>query len=308
MTDPLLDVLAAVSAAVGPHGFHPAPVDDAAGDAALRTRWIGVDEVLAEPDRLLELVQAAGQRRFRSDDTGLVLAQVARESIASLATAAVGLWSQERRLLGLSAADVALAEGDEQVVVGLRRVSLAVLPDDPLAADGPRPGVTIVDEDTMLAHLLDGVLGVALPAGEMPAGPPDAVPALATTIAATRAVVRCGERHLWGSAALGASCALTTVSHALGKSADLDRERLFRARPDLARTLTLLTVDHRGTPLAQPLLHDETITFAVRKTCCLLTKLPAAEQCGTCSLRDQPECRRTLTDWYVAERREHRSP
>ena len=284
--------------------IHPTLVgEDASADAGLRTPWIGMDQVLADPTQLLELVRAAGRRRFASDDTNLVLAQVAREAIAVLAEVAVGLWARQRRLLDVSAAHVALAEGDEWVVAGLRRISLSVLADDPLAV---RPDVSVVDEDTMFGQLLSGVFGAALPAGAMPAGPPDQVPAIATMIAATRAVIRSGERHLWGTAALGASSALTTVSHDLGKSADLDRERLFQARPDLARTLTLVTVDPDGRPVTKPVLDDDTITFAVRKTCCLLTKLPVDEQCGTCSLRDEAACIKTLTDWYVEERRQSR--
>jgi hypothetical protein len=302
MTVTVHDVLTAASDATY-GGLHPSLVGDPTGEG-LRTRWIGADELLAEPAHLLDLVRAAGRRRFGSDDTSLVLAQVAREVIASMATAAVGLWAHQRRLLDLSAANVALAEGDHRVVVGLRRPSLAVLADDALAHGGD--DVVVVDEVTMFERLLAGVLGRPLAAGDLPGGPAHGVPALAAVIAATRAVSGCGERHLWGTAALGASNALTTVSHALGKSADRDRERLLAARPDLARTLTLTTVDARGEPIAAPLLHDDTITFAARKTCCLLTKLPAGQMCGTCSLRDEADCRRTLTDWYVGERRRAR--
>jgi hypothetical protein len=50
------------------------------------------------------------------------------------------------------------------------------------------------------------------------------------------------------------------------------------------------------------------VTFAVRRTCCLLLKLPAGHQCGTCSLRDRDACIARMTSWALAGRAEARSP
>lgn len=295
------ELLAAASAAV--YGrLHPVPLgepgdpenpDDGHGP------WLSVADLLVDPDRLERLVETAG-RRFRSDDRALVVAQVARESVAALTTVAVDLWARQRRLFDLSSANVLLRAGGEAVVPGLRRAALATLVEDPLAE---RPGVQVVSEAELFDRLVDQSLGYPVPAGETPPGRPASIAAVSAIIAAVRRVVRCGDRHLWGSAALAAANALVTASHTVGPRADQDRLELLGARPDLARTIELVTVDDE--------LDDGRcgeITFARRRTCCLLFKLPDNRQCSTCSLGDRATQLAGLSTWYRSERRRLSAP
>jgi len=101
------------------------------------------------------------------------------------------------------------------------------------------------------------------------------------------------DRHLWGNAALAIANTLTTISHEVGLRADLDRAALLHARPDLARTLD------DG--------HGGTITFAIRRTCCLLVRTNGCRQCGTCSVRARDERIDACAAYYRAERERLRS-
>lgn len=253
--------------------------------------WIAAEDLLDRPDGLMRLVRTAGPDRFRSTDQNLVLAQVAREAVAALATAAVHTWSCQRRLLDASASNVLLRDGEIAVVAALRTPTLAVLPEDPLAR---QPGVEVVDEPTMFRRLLTRTLGYPLSPGPSPPRRPAQVAAIAAVIAALRRLVRSGDRHLWGSVALAAVNALTHASHLTGERARSDLDALVSARPDLERTVELVTThDPRGQP----------ITFAIRRTCCLLYKLPDGRQCATCSLVDRDNRLASLSEWHRAERR-----
>jgi hypothetical protein len=272
----------------------PAPVGrNGANGSAARTGWVGVDELADDPSSLDLLLEGSGSR-FRSDDRALLSAQLVRESVATLVTTAVRLWAHDRRLPQLGAGDVALREGEHATQVGLRHLRLAVLAGDPLAG---LPGVEVLDEEGMFERLLHQAIGHPVPAGALPGGPLDRRSAVATIIAAVRRAVRCGDRHLWGTAALTAGSALAAVSHTIGPRADDDRRRLFAARPDLARTVELVTVDDRV---------GGELTFALRRTCCLLFKLPDRTQCGTCSLHDHDACLAWTADYHRRERRERR--
>lgn len=255
--------------------------------------WVGVDELLADPSRIDPLLEATG-RRFRSDDRALLVAQVAREAVSALVTAAVHLWAGQRRLPALDAATVALRATPTSTQVGLRRLRLAVLPGDPLAG---RSDVEVADEPGLLGRLLDRVIGHPMPSRAVPVGPAHDLAAVAGVIAAVRRAVRCGDRHLWGTAALAAGTALTAASHTAGARADRDRAALFASRPDLARTVELVTVDDG--------LGGE-VTFPLRRTCCLLYKLPGRTQCGTCSLRDHDACVAWTAGYHRSERRRAR--
>lgn len=284
-------VLAAAAGAV-PGRLAPAPLGrrgSTVGDG-----WVGVDELLADPAWLDPLLEGT-RRRFRSDDRALLCAQIARESVSILVTAAVHLWAGQRRLLDLSAANVAVREGEERLEAGVRHLRAAVLPGDPLAG---QPGVDVVDEEVLFGRLVDQVIGHPVRAGAVPPGPPDRVAAVAAVIATIRRAVRCGDRHLWGTAALAAGSALASVSHTVGERADRDRAALFAARPDLARTVELVTVDDTV---------GGEVTFPLRRTCCLLYKLPDRTQCGTCSLRDHDFCVTWTADYHRQERRRLRS-
>jgi FhuF 2Fe-2S C-terminal domain len=275
--------------------LHPAPVGDQLrrdGDDG----WVCVAELLVDPDRLAPVVDA-GCRRFGADDRSLVVAQVGRETIGSLTALAVALWVRQRRLFDLTAANVVLRGHDTAFEVALLRPALAVLADDPLVGD---EGVEVVGEAEMLARLVDGAIGHHLPVGRAPSRQPRSMAAVAAIIATIRRAVRCGERHLWGTAALAAASAAARLSHTVGPRADHDLAALLAARPDLSRMIELVTVDDAAAP-------PGTITFALRRTCCLLYQLPDASQCGTCSLRDRELQIARLADWHRDERRRLRT-
>jgi hypothetical protein len=216
-----------------------------------------------------------GARPDDQGDRGLVVQQVVREATSVLAGAAVGLWSQRRRLLDWSAANVALTPGPMGVDVGLVDASLTVLDHDPLVG---AEHVTVVDEHAMLEALLDVGLGRAVPAGERPGGAEGGhASAIGVLVAECRRMVRTGDRHLWGNVALAAANALVHAPEA-------DRDLVFGGRPDLLATIEL--VDGAG------------CTFALRRTCCLLYKLPAGQLCSTCSLGDREEQRVVVGRFY----------
>jgi hypothetical protein len=230
-----------------------------------------VADLLLDPDDIDPLVDAVG-RRFGSADRKLLLAQVARESIAAIVTTAVELWADQRCVVDLSAANVVLRAGDD-------RVEIEVC--DPTRSVG--------SEAEMLDHLVDQVIGYPVEAGAVPPGQPGSVAAVAAIVATVRRLVRSGDRHLWGTAALAVVSTLARLRHALGEQADRDRVAVLGTRPDLARTLELVTVGE-----------DDVPTFALRRTCCLLLKLPGGPQCGTCSLGDRDVQIARIADWHRA--------
>jgi hypothetical protein len=231
--------------------------------------WVGLDEMLDDDGCFPALARAAGSR-FMSDDLALVGAQLVREWVSTITEAAVTMWGLERRLFDWTAGNVAVRT-DGSRTVGLRRLDLLVLP----------------SEGAMVDALLERALGRSLPAG------------VAAVVTAARRAVRSGDRHYWGTAGLAVANALTAVSHEVGARADRDRALLLGRRPDLARTVEVLTVDDGlGT--------GDTVSCARRLTCCLLVKLPGGVQCGTCNLRDRDECVASLAAWARAERRASR--
>jgi len=241
----------------------PRPVVPTSSDGG----WLPVADLLSSPASLGSLVAAAGPR-FGSADFGLVVAQVVREAISVVVTVATELLLTRRLLLDFSAANVLLREGPSGVVVGLRSGSASAPPGDKL-----------------VPLFVEGVLGDPLPLGAAPAGPAEQVAAVATLIAAVRRTMRSGGRHLWGSAAL----AVASVATQVGPAAAPYRDRILRARPDLARTIELVTVPADA--------DGPEVTFPLRRTCCLLLKLPPGDQCGTCSLRPRPYCLSLMTRW-----------
>ena len=256
--------------------------------------WVGVDALLSDPRLFPQLVVAASPR-FRSDDRALVGAQLVREWVSTVTTAAVAGWGRDRRVFDWAAGNVAVrADGS----VGLRGLGLAVLGGDELAAEsgrrGRRPGlVTVTTEAGLVERVLDGAIGHPVRAGARPGGPEARVPAVAAVVAAARRAIRSGARHHWGTVGLAVVNGLTAVSHDVGARADRDRELLLRRRPDLARTVELVTIDDGA---------GGTVSCGRRLTCCLLVKLPGEIQCGTCNLRDRDECVASLAAWARAQR------
>lgn len=158
------------------------------------------------------------------------------------------------------------AWSQDRVVLDVSTVN--VLAD--VSADGPRVGLAEVRAagadghrdplGTLEAVLLDGTV--------------------AAMIESLRRVVRVGRRHLWGNVALAAVNTLTTLSHRVGGTADADRVALLGRRPDLLAHLDVVTTDDgRG----------RAITYAIRRSCCLLVKIPPGTMCGTCSLRPRAD-------------------
>jgi hypothetical protein len=231
--------------------------------------WVGLDDMLEDDGCFPALARAAGPR-FMSEDVALVGAQLVREWISTITEGAVTTWGRERRLFDWTAGNLAV-RSDGTRTIGLRRLDLLVLPDDDLGD-----------------ALLERALGRSLPAG------------VAAVVAAARRAVRSGDRHYWGTAGLAVANALTAVSHEVGARADRDRALLLGRRPDLARTVEVLTIDDGlGT--------GDTVSCARRLTCCLLVKLPGEVQCGTCNLRDRDECVASMAAWARAERASRRA-
>ncbi|HEY8526272.1 MAG TPA: hypothetical protein VIL48_14975 [Acidimicrobiales bacterium] len=270
----LVDLADRVRGRLAPEPAGPASPGQPGGGGA------AVADLVAD-DRLFPALTRVAGPRFGSDDAALVGAQLVREWVATVTAAAVTTWGRQRRLFDWSPHNVVVrADG----TVALRRPRLLVAADDPLAA---APGVTVAPEHALLHTLLDGVLGT-----DPGSGP------VAAIVAAARRAVRSGDRHYWGTAALTVANTLTAVSHEVGPRADRDRELILARRPDLARTVEVLTVDDgRG----------GTVSCARRLTCCLLVKLPGEVQCGTCNLRDPDRCRAALAAWARAERARHRA-
>jgi hypothetical protein len=279
------DVLAAIACAVYDR-MHPAPLDR--GDDPASSGWLHVADLLRDPDGLEPLIGAASAR-FRSQDRALLVAQVARETISALVTVAVELWGRQRRVLDLSAANVWLRAGETAVVVGVHQPWLAVLADDLLAG---QPGVEVIAERRMFDRLVDQTIGYPVPPGAVPPGQPATIAAVAAIVAAVRRSIRCGERQLWGTAALAIASTSAKLAHAVGRRADTDRDMVFASRPDLARTVELIQAEADADVATGP------VTFGLRRTCCLLFKLPDGDRCATCSLGDRDAQIVELTDWY----------
>lgn len=252
--------------------------------------WVVVAGAFGDRSVLDPLVDARSGPLGASGSPGdreLVVAQVVREATSVLAHAAVALWARQRRLFDWSAANVAMTAGPVGVDVGLLDASLTVGSGDPLAG---APGVGLAGDEELFDRLLRIGLGEPVASGELPAGPPGDASAVATVIAAGRRRVRSGDRHLWGNVALAVANALIRPGPAV--DVDADRAALFGARPDLVRTIELCTVATHGGP----------VTFPIRRTCCLLYKLPPGLKCTTCSLADRDQQVADLAAWYSRPR------
>lgn len=216
---------------------------------------------LIEPDRLRRAI-ADGAARASTSDHVAVGSVLCRDLVVPLVRLAVAAWSEDRVVLDVSCANVAVEPGGERPRLALVR---------------PR-GSGPIDDDSALLDRFERVVFDG---------------AVAPVVDALRSVVKVGGCHLWGSVALAVVNTLTTISHRAGSRADADRAALLARRPDLARLVDVVSVaDGRG----------GTITYAIRRTCCLLVKLPRAEMCGTCSLRSRCERIASCDEHYRAER------
>lgn len=140
-----------------------------------------------------------------------------------------------------------------------------------LAVDlrGDRPRLALARADTVEGPSSLGQLGTWLF--------DDAVPCVVDGL---RAITRVGARHLWGTVALGVVNTVAALGHRRPAGAVADLAQLLARRPDLTGLVELVERhDDHGDPL----------TYAIRRTCCLLVKVPGGGCCGTCSLRPRDE-------------------
>ena len=135
----------------------------------------------------------------------------------------------------------------------------------------------------LAAHVDDGgaVRTAPLVAGELPGGTTldavvGAVEELAErSIAAVRGALRIGTRHLWGNVALQTRTPFQVLFPAIGPRADRDYEDMAE-RFGRVRSLVsdVPTEDRDGRPFH----------VTLRRTCCLLYKVPGKDYCSTCNL------------------------
>lgn len=164
-------------------------------------------------------------------------------------------WAVARRVPLLSADNVAvrLADDAPQVVIGVLRPTVAVLPDDPVAG---HPDTVVVDTpDALLGVLKDTLLD-------------DHVSPL---VAATREHVRIGAHTLYGQLAAGIAYALSAAAPVLD------------APVPAADTV----LDALGLSGLAALCHTDGELRVRRKTCCLAFVVPGLDGhvCADCCVR-----------------------
>jgi ferric iron reductase protein FhuF len=264
-----MTTLALASARSGGHfastAWRAMPADEA-------QEWLPLREVLA-PELFGAVV--GGTAAMLDAETNVAAALVARALTALVVGATIDTWSRERRVLDVTV-DNLMVRSDgldaHAALVDVRGWALA----ESVADDGDTFAV-VADDDELRARLERTLFD-------------DFV---AAVVAAVRGIVRSGQRHLWGNAGLAVANTLATTSHEVGRRADDDRAAVLADRPDLAGTVQIETVPD-GT--------GGSVTFAIRRTCCLLYKVPDAAMCGTCSLRPESERIDACVTYYRAER------
>lgn len=228
--------------------------------------WQGAYELVQPPvpgrrAALDHLLDAAKQRWRASPHAAAALAW--RSYSHWLAMPVVLSWALARRVPLVDPLDVRWRiEGSPQLLtLGLRRVRLAVLPDDPLAGEataaGPADGresvaLTVVDTEQQLLEVLRHTLREQH---------------LDLLLARLQERVRLGTRTLLGSLAAAVAYALVRGGPQPAAPAV---ERLLAAL-DLADLVELR--DEPGGPAVQ------------RRTCCLAFTLPEPKICASCCLR-----------------------
>lgn len=230
-------------------------------------------EVSLAPDRLTELVERQ-VARWAGAAPIVAASLLVREITGLVIAVAVDLWGTSRRVLDLSLGNLELACTPDATRMALRQAGLRVVPGDPLAG---AHGVTTTEVGDLRTALLSTVLDETVPA----------------VIESMQSAVRTGTRHLWGNVALGIANGFTSVSHTHA-GADDERRRFLAHRPELARTIELVTVDD-GLGGA--------LTCALRRNCCLLDEVDRTYRCATCSLDHDPQRRERVVAHYLAERR-----
>jgi hypothetical protein len=245
-----------------------AGIDLAAGDDG----WSRLEDALDPVPFAAGLETAC--HRWRTEDPVVAVSLLVRELTVAATTVAITPFARDRRLLDVSPGSVLVRQDERVATIGLGPRPLSVLPGDELAGS---EGVRVLTDDEMFEVLVAGLLDGVVP----------------RIIEAARAEVRVGSRHLWGNVALAIANTLTTISGEVGARADRDRARLLAARPELEPTVELLEVlDGAGREL----------TFAIRRTCCLVDRVPGGMRCSTCSLEDRSRAIAIVGRHYLAER------
>jgi len=228
-------------------GFVPGPVTDLDG-------WTSAGD-LVRGDGVSALLEAAQQRW-----------QAQPHAAAALAWKCYTYWLALPAVLGYATARrVPLMHPDNVVVryathqpflmVGLRRLEMAVRADDPIAASD-LPGIRVVPDDAALRAALRYSLVDRH---------------LAPLMERVREHVHLGRRTLWGSLASG-------VSHGLSRASDA----LPGSTLETAHTLlTALDVDELVELTALP----SGALRVQRRTCCLAFTLPVPKVCAGCCIR-----------------------
>ncbi|KOX14655.1 IucA/IucC family C-terminal-domain containing protein [Micromonospora profundi] len=211
---------------------------------------------LIDGTRLPELLRGAGVRWRGTPHACAALAWKSYSYWTAL-PAVLG-WASARRVPLLDPSDVLIHFEDHRplITLGLRRsITVAVLPNDPLAVAG-LPQVRVVADETALL-------------GELRASLLDAH--LAPLITAIQSEVRVGTRTLLGSVASGIAHGLLRAADALPGPTVQNIDSVLGAL-DLA-DLVELVPGPAGEPTVQ------------RRTCCLAFTLPSPKVCQGCCVR-----------------------
>jgi hypothetical protein len=222
------------------------------------------------------MLERLGQSR-PLDDPVVIGSTLLKDLAFILIRLTIDVWVRERRVLDVSLDNVLVDLTTLRPRLALRQPIVAAIEGDDL------PGAILVPSEDALLELMDQWLLQ------------DTATAL---INGLRSAVRVGERHLWGSFAIGAASELVHLSHDPTTRADHDRETFFGRHPELAAHLEMVTV---------PDGNDGQITFGVRRNCCLRLKLPDVPICINCNLLTRNECIKSLTDYEVALRHKIRT-
>lgn len=272
---PVDDALAAVRRRRGPEGTGGLADGLVVADVADPAGWLPASD-LVSGEALDDLLAAAG--RFWRAEPHAAAALAWRMYTYWLVMPPVLGWATARRVPLLDPGDVLVRINDRKpfVTVGLRRVRVATLPTDPLAAGpeaggappgGPSPDaaptgtaevVPVGGERELLA-----VLRATLRTGH-----------LDPLLARIQDRVRLGTRTLLGSLA-------SAVAYAVVRGVEAAPDEIYRA----ANTL-LSTLDVADLVTLEPGADGHPAVW--RHTCCLAFTIPEPKICSGCPLRRSP--------------------
>lgn len=172
---------------------------------------------------------------------------------------AVSSWTIARRVPDISWDNLAVRfEGGLPVEIAMIRLSMAVRNDDALAGSA---GITLMTEDDLLGRLAELVRSNA-----------------DRSFGIARSAVRMGSRHLWGNVALYLRTPFRRGEYDPASDADLNA--LLARIPEVDGLVEDAIVDT---------VDGARRRVALRKTCCLLYKIPGGKICDPCCLLSRDE-------------------